>query len=84
MIERVGDTASREMAMNTLPPRAERIARQFQARRNCDFTLSTVGPCYDEEEVIHTTVAKLRETAALVTPQFELIFVDDGSVDLKS
>jgi dolichol-phosphate mannosyltransferase len=67
--------------MNTLPPKAPRVALQFHGRRDRDFTLSIIVPCYNEEEVIRTTFMKLREVALLVTPHFELIFVDDGSKD---
>jgi len=66
--------------MNTFPLKA-RIPLPFPAQRDRDFTLSIIVPCYNEEEVIQTTFLKLRETAALVTPHFELLFVDDGSKD---
>jgi dolichol-phosphate mannosyltransferase len=43
--------------------------------------LSIVVPCYNEEQVIATTVGQLQTIASSITQNFELIFVDDGSYD---
>lgn len=44
--------------------------------------ISVVIPCYNEEEVIATTVDRLHAmTKELAAYQFELIFVNDGSAD---
>lgn len=43
--------------------------------------LSIVIPCYNEEEVISETHRRLVSVLTALTPQFELIYVDDGSQD---
>ena len=43
--------------------------------------LSIVIPCYNEEEVIKTTHARLIAVLEKITADFELIYVDDGSRD---
>lgn len=44
--------------------------------------ISVIIPCYNEEEVIATTVDRLHAmTKELAAYKFELIFVDDGSAD---
>jgi dolichol-phosphate mannosyltransferase len=43
--------------------------------------LSIVIPCYNEEEVIGTTHARLIAVLEKITADFELIYVDDGSRD---
>ena len=43
--------------------------------------LSIVIPCYNEEEVIKTTHARLNCVLEKITADFELIYVDDGSRD---
>jgi dolichol-phosphate mannosyltransferase len=44
--------------------------------------LSLVIPCYNEEEVIHETLKRLKAFCAeVVNLDVELIFVDDGSID---
>ena len=43
--------------------------------------LSIVIPCYNEEEVIKTTHARLTCVLEKITADFELIYVDDGSRD---
>ncbi|GAD87922.1 putative glycosyltransferase [Vibrio halioticoli NBRC 102217] len=45
-------------------------------------TVSIVIPCYNESEVIDTTVQELLSvTSSIANYQFELIFVNDGSAD---
>jgi polyisoprenyl-phosphate glycosyltransferase len=44
--------------------------------------VSVIVPCFNEEEVIRETHARLREVLARLEPQeFEIIYVDDGSRD---
>ena len=43
--------------------------------------LSVVVPCYNEEEVVSATHARLSTVLAAITPDYELVFVDDGSRD---
>ena len=43
--------------------------------------LSVIIPCYNEEAVIHETNRRLVSVIEHITPQFELIYVDDGSQD---
>ena len=43
--------------------------------------LSIVIPCYNEEEVVKTTHARLIAVLEKITADFELIYVDDGSRD---
>jgi dolichol-phosphate mannosyltransferase len=43
--------------------------------------LSIVIPCYNEEEVIKITHARLISVLEKITADFELIYVDDGSRD---
>jgi dolichol-phosphate mannosyltransferase len=43
--------------------------------------LSVVVPCYNEQEVIGTTHARLMEVLPTIEPAFELIYVNDGSRD---
>lgn len=43
--------------------------------------LSVVVPCYNEEEVIPITHNRLIFVLEEITPQFELIYIDDGSQD---
>ncbi len=45
------------------------------------FTLSVVVPCFNEEEVIGHTHARLQDVLSRITPSFEIIYVDDGSRD---
>jgi dolichol-phosphate mannosyltransferase len=44
-------------------------------------TVSVVVPCYNEEEVIERTYARLRSALEAAALDFDLIFVDDGSRD---
>lgn len=44
-------------------------------------TLSVVVPCYNEELVIGATYDRLSAVLASIAPDFEIIFVDDGSSD---
>src|SRR5713101_7033434 len=67
--------------MSTLPLLASRPAHRFDARQRRDFPLSIVVPCFNEQEVVRITYTKLRDTVELITPNYELIFVDDGSRD---
>ncbi len=43
--------------------------------------LSVVVPCYNEEQVIEETYGRLDAVVRAITPDYELIFVDDGSKD---
>ena len=43
--------------------------------------LSVVVPCYNEKEVVEATHGRLAAVLAAITPDYELIFVDDGSKD---
>jgi dolichol-phosphate mannosyltransferase len=43
--------------------------------------LSVVVPCYNEEEVIAVTYRELSITLQRLVPDYEIIFVDDGSRD---
>ena len=43
--------------------------------------LSVIVPCYNEEEVIVHTNERLMKALAAITPDFEIIYVDDGSRD---
>lgn len=45
------------------------------------FSLSVVVPCFNEEEVIGHTHERLSTTLGDVTPDFEIVYVDDGSRD---
>lgn len=44
-------------------------------------TLSVIVPCFNEEAVIQETHARLTEALRPITPDFEIIYVDDGSRD---
>jgi len=43
--------------------------------------LSVIVPCFNEEEVIRHTHARLSAALLAITPSFEIIYVDDGSRD---
>lgn len=43
--------------------------------------LSVIVPCFNEEEVIEHTHARLMAALRAITPAFEIIYVDDGSRD---
>ncbi|MGV3617526.1 MAG: glycosyltransferase family 2 protein [Fimbriimonas sp.] len=43
--------------------------------------LSVVVPCYNEQEVIQTTHARLSEVLPTIEASYELLYVDDGSRD---
>ena len=43
--------------------------------------LSVVVPCYNEEQVIEATHTRLTAVLEQITPDFEIIYVDDGSAD---
>jgi len=43
--------------------------------------LSVIVPCYNEQEVIQVTHERLSAALAAITPDFEIIYVDDGSRD---
>lgn len=43
--------------------------------------LSVIVPCFNEEEVIDHTHARLIATLRAISPDFEIIYVDDGSRD---
>ena len=44
-------------------------------------TLSVIVPCFNEEEVIQHTHARLAAALKAITGDFEIIYVDDGSRD---
>ena len=48
---------------------------------NVGPVLSVVVPCYNEQEVILATNARLREVLPTIEPAYELIYVNDGSRD---
>jgi dolichol-phosphate mannosyltransferase len=48
---------------------------------NSACLLSVIVPCYNEEEVIRTTHERLSRTLGAITPDYEIIYVDDGSRD---
>ena len=43
--------------------------------------LSVIVPCYNEEDVLHATHARLSEVLSQITDDYELVFVNDGSAD---
>jgi dolichol-phosphate mannosyltransferase len=43
--------------------------------------LSVIVPCFNEEEVIEHTNERLARALGEITPDFEIIYVDDGSKD---
>ena len=43
--------------------------------------LSVIVPCYNEEEVVAATHGRLTAVLGAITPDYELVFVDDGSRD---
>jgi polyisoprenyl-phosphate glycosyltransferase len=43
--------------------------------------LSVIVPCFNEEEVIEHTNERLRRALGDITPDYEIIYVDDGSRD---
>jgi dolichol-phosphate mannosyltransferase len=43
--------------------------------------LSVIVPCFNEEEVIEHTNERLARALGAITPDFEIIYVDDGSRD---
>jgi glycosyltransferase involved in cell wall biosynthesis len=43
--------------------------------------ISCIVPVFNEEAVIQTFIARLQETLGMLTPHFEIIIIDDGSVD---
>lgn len=43
--------------------------------------LSVIVPCFNEEEVIEHTNQRLGRALGAITPDFEIIYVDDGSRD---
>lgn len=43
--------------------------------------LSVIVPCFNEQEVIDVTHERLSAALTLITPDFEIIYVDDGSKD---
>jgi glycosyltransferase involved in cell wall biosynthesis len=48
---------------------------------NSNIALSIVVPVFNEEPIIEQLVSKLTTVAGLVTSQYEIIFVNDGSKD---
>jgi dolichol-phosphate mannosyltransferase len=49
--------------------------------RSESLLLSIIIPCYNEEEVIKVTHTRLTSVLEEITPDFELIYIDDGSRD---
>lgn len=43
--------------------------------------LSVIVPCFNEEEVVEATHSRLASVLTLITPDYEIIYVDDGSRD---
>ena len=43
--------------------------------------LSIVIPCYNESENIENSFQTLKKITAKITPNYEMIFVDDGGTD---
>ena len=43
--------------------------------------LSVIVPCFNEEQVVEPTHTRLAAVLAGITPDYEIIFVDDGSKD---
>jgi dolichol-phosphate mannosyltransferase len=43
--------------------------------------LSVVAPCFNEAEVIDRTHSRLTDALSAITPDYEIIYVDDGSRD---
>jgi glycosyltransferase involved in cell wall biosynthesis len=56
---------------------------EMSGRRNGSpaCLLSVVVPCFNEEEVIPFTHGRLAQAVEDITPDFEIIYVDDGSRD---
>ena len=50
-------------------------------QRSKPMRLSVVVPCFNEQEVIEATFARLSEAVRAITPDYEIILVDDGSRD---
>ncbi len=48
---------------------------------NEKMDISIVIPCYNEEMIIEKSFAEIEETMSLLKVKYEVIFVDDGSVD---
>jgi dolichol-phosphate mannosyltransferase len=46
-----------------------------------ELCLSVIVPCYNEQEVIEHTHRRLVDALSEITPDFEIIYVDDGSRD---
>jgi glycosyltransferase involved in cell wall biosynthesis len=55
------------------------VPQGLHARSSC--LLSVVVPCFNEEEVIDHTQTRLSLALESITPEFEIIYVDDGSRD---
>ena len=53
----------------------------FGLARNQVKLLSVIVPIYDESRVIEELFRRLKVTLEKITPDFEVIFVDDGSKD---
>ena len=61
--------------MSTTTTHIQRNPRPAQA------CISVVVPCYNEEEVIKVTYERLTQVLTKMGENYELLFVDDGSVD---
>ena len=46
-----------------------------------NISLSVIVPCFNESENIDNCLKKLKENLIKITENFEIIFVDDGSID---
>ena len=49
--------------------------------RNSPSTLTVIVPCYNEQEVIKHTHARLHDVLSAMGMTFEIIYIDDGSKD---
>jgi dolichol-phosphate mannosyltransferase len=54
---------------------------QEQYVSNASLLLSVIVPCFNEAEVIEHTHQRLSAALQAITPDFEIIYVDDGSRD---
>jgi glycosyltransferase involved in cell wall biosynthesis len=52
-----------------------------QSVPHADVVLSVVVPCYNEESVLELLLPALTDALAAITADYEVVLVDDGSVD---
>ncbi len=86
--ERYFDVAPRAAVAGAARPGADAKSSSLRAtERPAAVTLAIVVPCFDEEAVLPTTIARLDELRrrlvadSLVTEESTVHFVDDGSTD---